>query len=303
MHIEHIEYLLILLYNLGKKRKKMKISKYIILLGFMLIFNACGGGGSGSSQGNVEPENIVFYESENRDIDIMWKKNAKSYRALAIEDDSGYIKIFDSKESSSFKIVCRPVNPKDDIVTYSYTVYQNNNIIEVGNFDIHRSKGAYEFVMGSGSSFAKAKFISIGEKISANGLDINIKYGQYKLLDKHRSFAQYHGYFLLHENNKAKGIEFVNGKTRGEFSPIWKYSRNDKIFTLDNRVNNGGYGEGRVYGNGNNVNVKGKWSNGSSLDAKFEYINDSRTFTYDKTKNNKKVFYDNRENESMLFGY
>jgi len=260
----------------------MKLYQLTLTILTAMLLTACGNSNNQTSQEEEKLDNIKFYENADKSIDITWEKTGKKYKVLAIEKNNNYIKIYETTSESTYEIVCKPLNSEDEKVVFDYKVYEENKIVDNGEFTLDKLQGLYGFTLGSGNSYEDVKFTPIDEHISTNGLDIDMRYGQYKLLDNKRTPQEYTGYFLLLENNISKGKEYIqSGSTTylQTLEPLWKYDRLNKLFILDNRHNRGGYFEGNVYGNSDEINVNGHWNNGSDLDAKFIYMNDSRAFT------------------------
>ena len=276
----------------------MNFFKLFLITSFTLFLTACGGGGSSDSEkssetSGVSSEKITFDEKQNGNLEIIWDKVGNTYKVLAVEKNASKakksaektfdrIKIYETKQAGHIIIVCRPDNLGDSTVTYQCATKHDGVLKDPASFVVYLSDGRQDFVLGTGSSFETASYQFVEEKLSTTGLDIDMKYGEYKLLDTERTSSEYHGYFLLLENEKAKGREYSNGeKISPDYDFAWNYNRNTKRIVLDNRPVGGGYAEGTVYGNSDNIHVDGTWNTGATLSASLIYMSDSKVFTRD----------------------
>ncbi len=264
----------------------------VFISAFLIMFLAgCGGGKSKSETVN---EKVTFEEKQNGDLEILWNKEGDSYRVLAVEkgDSSkqlykgdNRIKLYEASKPGHIVIVCRPDQLGSSTVTYQCSIKKDGKLLTPVSFVLYSTEGRYDFVMGSGKSFETADFNDIDEKISTAGLDIIVRNGEYKLLDKHRTFNEYHGYFLLLEKNVARGREFGGGtQAIPDYDFTWGYDRNKKEIILDNRAAGGGYAEGKVFGNSDKIQMDGRWSNGLVLDGNLTYLSNSKVFSHNSKK-------------------
>jgi len=255
----------------------MGFLKHFVLILFVSFIAGCGGGSDSPSAFN--PENINFNEKADGSLEIVWEKDGESYNVLAVDGGFELITIYETAAKGEIDIVCTPDNLGATTVTYTCTVTKNGTYVDTVQFELYESQGRYDFVMGWGETYESVTFEDIGEQISTQGLDIEVRYGEYELTDSERTYDEYHGYFLLLENNVAKGREFQFGTTVGDFEFAWSYNRDTKRIVLDNRAAGGGYAEGRVYGNSDNISMTGYWNTGAPLSGTLKYLSDSHVFT------------------------